>query len=70
MKFTKAEKVDLLLIIISTISIISSFTLSLDYIAWIAVILCGAPILKECAEGLINEYKIQQELNTVSIPHR
>ena len=58
MKFTKTEKVDLLLIIISTITIIASFILSIDYIAWIAVILCGVPIIKECTEGLINEFDL------------
>lgn len=62
MKYTKTEKVDLLLIIISTISVISSFALSLDYIAWIAVILCGAPILKECGEGLIKEFDLTADL--------
>ncbi len=62
MKFTKAEKVDLLLIIISTISVISSFVLSFNYLAWIAVILCGIPILKECAEGLINEFDLTADL--------
>ena len=62
MNFTKAEKLELLLIIISTISVISSFVLSIDYIAWIAVILCGAPILKECAEGLIKEFDLTADL--------
>lgn len=62
MKFTKTEKVDLLLIIISTISIIASFILSIDYIAWIAVILCGVPIIKECTEGLINEFDLTADL--------
>ncbi len=62
MKFTKAEKVNLLMIIISTVSVISSFILSLDYIAWIAVILCGAPIVKKCAEGLINEFDLTADL--------
>ena len=62
MKFTNDEKKDILLIIISTMSVISSFILSLDYIAWIAVLLCGAPILKECAEGLINEFDLTADL--------
>ena len=40
---------------------ISSFVLSLDYIAWIAVILCGLPIFKECVEGL-TEFDIKADL--------
>ena len=62
MKFTRDEKVDILLIIISTISVIASFILSLDYIAWIAVILCGVPIFKECIEGFITELDIKADL--------
>ena len=62
MKFTRDEKIDILLIIISTISVIASFILSLDYIAWIAVILCGAPIFKECIEGFITELDIKADL--------
>lgn len=62
MNFTKTERVDLLLIIISTISIITSFVSSIDYISWIAVILCGLPILKECSEGLINEFDLTADL--------
>ena len=56
MKFTRDEKVNILLIIISTASVIASFILSLDYIAWIAVILCGAP------EGFITELDIKADL--------
>ena len=62
MNFTREQKIDLILIIISTISIISSFILSLDYISWIAVILCGIPIFKECIEGLIREFDIKADL--------
>ena len=62
MNFTKDEKVDILLIVISTISVIASFVLSLDYISWIAVILCGVPIFKECIEGLIIEFDIKADL--------
>ena len=58
MNFTKNEKNDILRIIISAISIISGFILSLDYISWIAVILCGIPIIKECIGSLINEFDI------------
>ena len=60
MNFTREQKIDILLIIISTISVIASFVLSLDYISWIAVILCGIPIFKECVEGLITEFDINR----------
>lgn len=62
MKFTKDEKMNILLIIISAISLMSSFILSLDHISWISVILCGIPILKECIEGLITEFDIKADL--------
>ena len=62
MNLTKDEKVDILLIAISAISVIASFILSLDYISWIAVILCGIPIFKECIEGLISEFDIKADL--------
>ena len=62
MNFTREQKIDILLIIISTISVIASFVLSLDYISWIAVILCGIPIFKECVEGLITEFDIKADL--------
>lgn len=62
MKLTKTQKVDILRIIISAASIIASFILSLDYISWIAVVLCGIPILKESAEGLIREFDIKADL--------
>ena len=62
MKFSKHEKIDLLAIMISSISLIASFILSIDYLSWIAVILCGIPIFKECAEGLITEFDIKADL--------
>ena len=62
MNFTREQKIDIILIIISIISIINSFILSLDYISWIAVILCGIPIFKECIEGLIREFDIKADL--------
>ena len=58
MKFTRKEKIDIIIIAISAISLITSFILSLDYISWIAVILCGAPIIK----GLITEFDIKADL--------
>ena len=62
MTLTRNQITDILLIVISAISIISSFILSLDYIAWIAVILCGIPIFKECIEGLITEFDIKADV--------
>lgn len=62
MNFRKDQKRDIVLIIISAISLIGSFTLSLDYLSWIAVILCGLPIFKECAEGLITEFDLKTDL--------
>ena len=62
MRFTKKEIIDIVLIAISAISLITSFILSIDYISWIAVILCGLPIFKECGEGLIREFDIKADL--------
>ncbi len=62
MNFTRDEKKDILLIIASAMSLIFSFTLSLDYISWIAVILCGIPIIKECIDSLIKEFDIKADL--------
>ena len=62
MKFTREEKIDIILIMISTISLILSFTLSLEYIAAIAVMLCGIPIFKECIVGLVTQFDIKADL--------
>ena len=62
MKFTKEEKIDIALIAISAISLITSFILSIEYVSWISVILCGLPIFKECGEGLIKEFDIKADL--------
>lgn len=62
LNFDKKQKIDLILIIISTISIITSFVLSIEYLSWIAVALCGMPIFKECIEGLITEFDIKADL--------
>ena len=62
MNFTKDEKKDILLIIASAMSIIFSFILSLDYISWIAVLLCGIPIIKECIDSLIKEFDLKADL--------
>lgn len=62
LNFDRNQKIDLILIIISTISVIASFVLSIDYLSWIAVALCGIPIFKECIEGLITEFDIKADL--------
>lgn len=62
MNFTRNEKQNIMLILISTISVIGSYILSLNYLAWIAVILCGIPIFKECIEGLVTEFDIKADL--------
>ena len=62
MNFTKDEKIDIVRIAVSTVCIIASFILSNDYISWISVIICGIPIFKDCAEGLITEFDIKADL--------
>ena len=62
LNFDRNQKIDLILIIISTISVIASFVLSIDYLSWIAVALCGIPIFKECIDGLITEFDIKADL--------
>ena len=62
MNFTKNQKKDILLITVSAASIALSFILSLDYISWIAVMLCGIPIFKECIEGLFTEFDLKADL--------
>ena len=68
MKFTRDEKIEILCIILSTISLIASFTLSFNYISWIAVLLCGIPIFKECITGLVKEFDLKSDvLVTIAI---
>lgn len=62
LKLDKSQKIDLLLIVVSATSIIAGFILSINYLSWIAIILCGIPIFKECAEGLIEEFDIKADL--------
>jgi heavy metal translocating P-type ATPase len=58
----KHEKIKIIQIIISAISVILSFILNIEYISWIAIILCGIPIFKECINGLIKEFDIKADL--------
>ena len=62
MHLKRNQIIDIVRIIISAISLIASFSLSFDYISWIAVLLCGIPIFKECIEGLIKEFDLKADL--------
>ena len=62
LKFSKKEKIDILLILISAISLIASFISSINELSWIAILLCGIPIFKECIGGLITEFDIKADL--------
>lgn len=62
LKFNNEEKIEIIFILISTISLILEFTLSINYLSWISIILCGIPIFKECIEGLITEFDIKADL--------
>lgn len=62
LKFTQQEKMDIIRIGISAMSLIAGFTLSINYLSWISVVLCGIPIFKECIEGLIKEFDIKADL--------
>ena len=60
--FDKHEKINIILIVISLISLLTSFILSIEYLSLIAIILCGTPIFKESIEGLITEFDIKADL--------
>ena len=62
MILSRKEKIDTISIIISAAGLIGSFTMSLDYLSWIAVALCGTPIFKECIEGLVTEFDIKADV--------
>lgn len=62
LKFGKDEIRDMMFIAVSAISVILSFVLNINYLSWIAIILCGIPIFKECIEGLITEFDIKADL--------
>ena len=51
LKFKKEEKTEIIFITISAVSLILGFTLSINYLSWIPIILCGIPIFKECYKG-------------------
>lgn len=60
--FDKREKIDIILIVISVISLLTSFFMSIEYLSWIAIILCGIPIFKGCIGGMIREFDIKADL--------
>lgn len=62
LKFKNEEKLEIIFIIVSSISLVLGFLLSIDYLSWISIILCGIPIFKECIEGLITEFDIKADL--------
>lgn len=62
LKFNKEEKIEITTIIISAISLIAGFLLSIEYLSLISILLCGIPIFKECIEGLVTEFDIKADL--------
>ena len=62
LKFKKEEKTEIIFITISAVSLILGFTLSINYLSWIPIILCGIPIFKECYKGLTTEFDIKADL--------
>ena len=60
LKFKNEEKIEIIFILISSISLILGYLLSINYLSWISIILCGIPIFKECVEGLITELILKQ----------
>ena len=62
LKFKKEEKTEIIFITISAVSLILGFTLSINYLSWIPIILCGIPIFKECYKGLTTKFDIKADL--------
>lgn len=59
------ENKDIIFIIISTISVILSFIGVKPYgfdLTWIAIVLCGIPIILEACEGLITKFDIKADV--------
>lgn len=63
--FKDEGKKDILFLVISGIALIFSFMhiklLNLD-LAWVAIIFCGIPIIKEAIEGLVTEFDIKADV--------
>ena len=62
LKFDKDEKIGIMLIAVSVISLLMSLIGPLNSLSWIAAILCGIPIFKECIIGLVKEKDIKADL--------
>ncbi|MDF2504324.1 cation-translocating P-type ATPase [Clostridium sp.] len=63
--FKNEEKRTLLFLIISAMALIVSFFHIVNFkidVAWIAIILCGIPIIKGALEGLISEFDIKADV--------
>ena len=63
--FKDDDKRTVLFLVLSAFSLLISFfnigNLKID-IAWLAIILCGAPIVKGAIEGLITEFDIKADV--------
>lgn len=62
LKFNKQEKINVLIIIISTISLITSTIFTINNLSWIPILLCGTPIFKKSIKGLITEFDIKADV--------
>jgi heavy metal translocating P-type ATPase len=63
--FKDDDKRTIVFLIISALSLVLSFLHIFDFIidiAWIAIILCGVPIVKGAIEGLITEFDIKADV--------
>ncbi len=56
------EKNEITLMVISAISLIIGFIKPEFHLSWIAILLCGLPIIKEAIEALIHEKDIKADL--------
>ncbi|RBQ23690.1 Copper-exporting P-type ATPase B [Candidatus Methanobinarius endosymbioticus] len=65
-EFISEEKRSIIFLIISTIALVLSFfrvfTIGTIDLAWITILLCGIPIIKDAAIGLVTEFDIKTDL--------
>ena len=62
MEFNTEEKIEITFILISAITITLSIIPPLHALSWVAILLCGIPIVKESIIGLITELDIKADL--------
>lgn len=62
MEFSTEEKIEITFILISAITITLSIIPPLHALSWVAILLCGIPIVKESIIGLITELDIKADL--------